>query len=190
MDPDGFERIFEEYGPLVWSVIRAAGVPRDDAEDLFMQSWESAAQGLSRFTGKSKLSTWIAGIARRKCIDYLRRRRPEDATAPEELDGRGQGGFARLRPLGEHTLSPYLHAVAGEARAHIARAVRALPPLQRTVFTLWMEGFDYRSIAGVVNRTGAGRVDKDYVGVAVMRARKVILDLFRKAGIRGIEDFL
>lgn len=190
MDPDGFERIFEEHGPLVWSVIRAAGVPRDDAEDLFMQAWESVARNIPRFTGRSKLSTWIAGIARNKCIDYLRRRRPEDAADPEELDGCAEGGFSRHPARGEHTLSPYLRAVAGEARAHITRAVGALPPLQRTVFSLWMEGFDYESIADVSNRTGAKRMDKDHVGVIVMRAREAVRALLRKAGIRGIEDFM
>lgn len=190
MDTDDFDRIYNDHGPLVWSIIRAAGVPRNDAEDLFMRSWESIAHGIHRFSGKSKMSTWIAGIVRHKCIDHLRRKRPESAAGPEELDGLVGTEFVRPRPRSEHTLTPYLHAVAGEARAHIARAVAALPALQRTIFTLWMEGFDYATIASVANRTGTGHVDRSGIGVTLLRARASIRGLLHKAGIRGIEDLL
>jgi RNA polymerase sigma factor (sigma-70 family) len=190
MDTGGFDRIFEEHGPLVWSVIRAAGVPRDDAEDLFMTTWEGVSAALPSFSGRSKLTTWIAGIARRKCVDYLRDKGPEQPASPEEIDQLDAGVSARRIPRGEHTLGPHLRAVAREARVHIARALRALNPMQRTALTLWMEGFNYKTIAETLNRSGDDPVDPNHVGVILVRARASIRKSLRKAGMRAVEDFV
>lgn len=190
MDRGEFERIFNEHGPLVWSTIRATGVPRGDAEDLFMKSWEAVSEAFPSFSGRSKLTTWIAGIARNKCIDHLRKMGPDqpaDSATIERLDA---GGAARRVSRGEHLLTPRLQAFAREAREHIARALRALPPLQQTVITLWMEGFKYETIAETVNRTGADPVDANHVGVILLRAKAAVRESLRGAGIRAMEDLL
>ena len=190
MDPGKFEYIFEEHGPLVWSVIRAAGVPRDDAEDLFMKTWEGVSAALPSFSGRSKLTTWIAGIARRKCIDYVREKGPEHPVDPAGMEQMEENISVRRIFRVEHRRSPYLHAVAREAREHIARALRALNPMQRTVITLWMEGFRYKTIAETLNRAGADPVDANHVGVILVRARASIRKSLREAGMRAVEDLV
>jgi RNA polymerase sigma-70 factor (ECF subfamily) len=44
------------------------------ASDVLFEVWKSAA----RFGGRSRVSTWIFGIAHHKAIDALRRRKPQE----------------------------------------------------------------------------------------------------------------
>ena len=190
MDPGGFDGVFRSHAPLVWSVLRDAGVPRDDSEDLFLKTWEAVWDSLPSFSGRASLATWVAAIARNKCRDYYRKRAPELPADPAAIDRMTTSPDAPLFPRGEHLLSPSLRAVARDARAHVGRALAALPPLERTIVTLWMRGFGYDAIAAVANRAGLGPVVASHVGVLLIRARAALRRILREAGIRKMHDLL
>jgi RNA polymerase sigma factor (sigma-70 family) len=190
MDPGGFDGVFKSHAPLVWSVLRDAGVPRDDSEDLFLKTWEAVWDSLPSFSGRASLATWIAAIARNKCRDYYRRREPALPADPASIDRMTDAPGVPLLPRGEHLLPPSLRAVARDARAHVGRALTALPPLERTIVTLWMRGFGYDAIAAVVNRTGRGPLCASRVGVLLIRARAALRRILKEAGIRKMRDLL
>ena len=190
MDPGGFDGVFEAHASLVWSAIRAAGIPHDDAEDLFMKTWEAVWESLPSFSGRARLTTWITGIAKRKCFDYFRDRdrdRPAEPTEIERIEG---AGVSPLPPRGGHLLAPPLQAAAREARQCISVALGALPPLQRTVVALWMRGFAYNTIAAVANRAGVGPVKPRRVGVLLIRARANLRRALKEAGIQALKDLV
>lgn len=155
-----------------------------------MKSWEAVAEVLPSFTGKSKLTTWIAGIVKRKCVDYLRKTNPEDPTDPAKIEQLEEVFSTRRVFRGERPPGPHLQAAAREAREHIARALGTLPSLQRTVFGLWMEGFTYETIAAVAGSADAGSMDANHVGVLLVRAKASVRKSLREAGIRAAEDLL
>lgn len=185
LTPPSFDRIFKEHGALVWGIIRKFGLKGPDTDDLFMLIWEAVWESLDDFSGRSKLSTWIGGIARHKCVDYLRKprlRRLDDPGSIQRLESRGAGEG------GEPLLTPSRKAVRKEAKEAIERALKELPPAQNLIVKRWMFGFSYREIAEMFNASGGGPVDTNYVGKQLFLAKSRVAAALKPAGIEGIED--
>lgn len=190
MNTTEFERLFNEHSPLVWSVIRAAGVPRADAADVFMQSWESIWASLPSFEGRARLTTWLVSIARKRCLDHLRRRRPGPAEDAEGVERIRLVASPRRALCRREALAPRLRLFAREARGSVREALRGLPPAQRRATELWMQGFAYQTIADVMNGSGTGPVDAAGVGTLLFRARDAIRGALARKGIRRLGDLL
>jgi len=114
-----FERIFEKYENLVWSIIRNYGPPDADAWDLFMVIWEAVLKALPSYGGRAKLSTWICGIAKNKCIDYVRRRCSNPLAGAEPIDSIGPLLPGVLQAWESSPLPPSREAMRREAREAI-----------------------------------------------------------------------
>jgi RNA polymerase sigma factor (sigma-70 family) len=73
-DEDAFEALYVRYQPKLLSFLkRMLGDPsaaEEVADDVLVVLWQSA----HRFEGRSKLSTWLFGIAYRKAANVLRSR--------------------------------------------------------------------------------------------------------------------
>lgn len=110
--------------------------PADAADILhvtFMEVW----RGASRFEGRSRVSTWVFGIAYRKIVDHIRKRRPDAQSIDDladELPDEGPSAFDRT--------------VQSEERTNMHTCLGRLKPVQRTVLQLaFLEGMGYRDIA-------------------------------------------
>ncbi len=68
--PD-FDRIFRDYQPKVRRYVSRL-VGESEADDVTQEAFLKISQGLKRFQGRSKLSTWIYRIATNACLDRLR----------------------------------------------------------------------------------------------------------------------
>ena len=75
-DRDALKALYNDHAP--WLTLRLArrcsdqGIVDEAVQDTFMAVWK----GASRFAGKGDAAAWIWGIAIRRLIDQLRRRRP------------------------------------------------------------------------------------------------------------------
>lgn len=138
-DREAFEALYARYYRKLFGfaqrVTRSADLVEEIVSDTLLTVWRSAA----RFDGRSRLSTWIFGIAYRKALQSVSRRRPLDPL-PE--------GRASVHDPGE---SPYDACARHEAAALLERALRTLPFEQRAVVELtFFHGLAYGEIAGVV----------------------------------------
>jgi len=74
-DYDAFDELFKNYHPRLFSFLfrltHSHGVAEELANDVLLTVWKDAG----RFRGKSKVSTWIFGIAYRQSLAYFRKRR-------------------------------------------------------------------------------------------------------------------
>ena len=183
-----FERIYEEQKNLVWSVVRKFGPPDADAWDLFMVIWEAVLYSLPSYGGRAKLSTWICGIAKNKCLDYIRRRYTNPLAGAETIDL--PGPFLQGLPEGMKSSphSPSRGAMRAEAVEEIGRALEELPARQRKIMELYMAGNSYRTIAEVLNAAGADPVDTNYVGKQIYLAKARLAELLRERGIASLDD--
>lgn len=116
--------------------------PRDpDVEDVVQQVFLAALDGAHAFDGRSRVSTWIVGIATRRALDAARAR------------WRRQ----RWRRLGEIVGLGRPHAAPDaqlDAVSFAEAALAALSPEQRTVFVLHaVEGYTFKEIEEM---TGTG----------------------------------
>lgn len=120
---------------------RILGPQDPDVEDVVQQVFLAAIKGAPRFDGRSKVATWITGIATRRALDQARARyRRNRWRQVDEMVGLGR---AAARPDIRH------HALR---RAHAA--LEELTPDQRAVFVLHsVEGYTFNEIREM---TGVG----------------------------------
>ena len=121
---------------------------RSEIEELVQDTFVRAFASMDSFRGESSLRTWLFTIERRLMLDRRRSEHRQRAMVPVE-PGDAVTEYDALDAL-----------VAAEAESKVRRAVDALSPMQREVFTLRVEqGMSYRDIAEVVGTTeGAARV--------------------------------
>lgn len=121
---------------------------RAEIEELVQDTFVRAFTSMDSFRGESSLRTWLFTIERRLMLDRRRAEQRQRATVPVE-PGDAVTEYDALDAL-----------VAAEAESKVRRAVDALSPMQREVFTLRVEqGMSYRDIAEIVGTTeGAARV--------------------------------
>ena len=72
-DPRAIEKLYLSYFERLYSFIFHS-VKRDQsiAEDIIQETFLGAIKSAKQFKGKSKLYTWLAGIAHHKIYDYYR----------------------------------------------------------------------------------------------------------------------
>ncbi len=73
-DPEAMARLYDRYGRIVWSMIRA--IVRDSssiAEDLVQETFLRVWNHVYLFeAGKGALGPWMLAIARNRAIDHMR----------------------------------------------------------------------------------------------------------------------
>jgi RNA polymerase sigma-70 factor (ECF subfamily) len=135
---------------------------RDGTDEVVQDTFVRAFGAIDSFRGDSAFRTWLFTIARRIILDRRRSvRRSRVVATVQEADA--VTTFDALDGMG-----------ADESMLRVRRAVAALSPKQREVFTLRLEqGLSYREIAELVGSTeGAARVHYHNA----MRAVKEFLD--------------
>jgi RNA polymerase sigma-70 factor (ECF subfamily) len=134
--PEALEDCYRRFGPLVMSYL-SRYLPRPDIEDVLQRVFFEVWRAHDRYDPGQPLRPWVLGIARKRAIDQLRKRR--DAVVP--LDARrevsGEDGREAAERLGW----------ADELRA----ALELLPDLQRRVLELaYFHGYTQPEIAAAL----------------------------------------
>jgi RNA polymerase sigma-70 factor (ECF subfamily) len=135
--PQALEDCYRVLGPLVVAYL-GRYVPRPDVEDVLQRVFYEVWRGRSRFDPNLSLRAWVLGIARRRAIDHLRKRR--DVVVPLDAlrEIRGDDG----REVAERM------AWADEVRDALTR----LPAPQREVIVMaYFAGRTQREIAAALD---------------------------------------
>ena len=139
---------FDTARPEDLAVLRRM-VPVADAEDALQEAWLRAAGALARFDGRSRLRTWLVGIAINCARERLRARAGTSAVDPDEL---------------------VLPPPSGDLRVDLERALLALPEGFRAVVVLhdvW--GHDHAEIAhmlGIEEATSRSQLARSVIGIS------------------------
>ena len=143
-DLEAFAAVFEELRPMVHAVATRLIGP-DEADDVVMETYLKAWQGLGTFRGGSGLSTWIYRITRNCALDMIRRRgvRQRRAVSADEAGPGGLDSVPDSRQQG-----PDAQLAARELRGSIEWALGQVPDHHRVALELrHMEGLSYSEIA-------------------------------------------
>ena len=141
-DHDALHALYRKYyHPLLRFTYRITGrldLAEETVNDVMLVVWQDAGA----FEARSKVATWIMGIAYRKALKLSQRaRRWYRRFAAADF------GAAIERP--EDLAEPTRHAELEDLLGH---ALRALPPEQRAVVELtYYFGCSYEEIASIVN---------------------------------------
>ncbi len=146
-DRAAFEALYRRYGPRVggylWKILRNRELVDEAVDDVMLVVWQKA----DRFDGRSRVSTWILGIAHNKALKTLERSRRERAQPTDdvaELSDREQTRREE-RPEADDTF-----AQRAAVRA-LGRELGALSVEHRSVIELaFFEGRSYAEAAEIL----------------------------------------
>jgi RNA polymerase sigma-70 factor (ECF subfamily) len=132
-EPEALEDAYRNLGPLVMSYL-ARYVPQPDIEDVLQRVFYEVWRVRDRFDPDQSLRGWVLGIARKRAIDHLRRRRDVVVSLDSVREISGDDG----REIADRL------AWADEVRG----ALDMLPELQRQVIDLaYFAGYTQSEIA-------------------------------------------
>ncbi len=164
--PGAFERLVVQHQNLVWHMVYRMVQQRDDAEELCQEVFLRVHQKLHQFRYDSALSTWIGSIAFSIATRHLQRKRI--AVADENDDEEG----SLLERIGDDFDLEAAHADR-ELHTHIVEAMNKLPPIQRTLITLYhLEEMNLLDIARITELP-EGTV-KNYLFRARLKLRQAL----------------
>ena len=131
--PGGFNRLVDAHKGLVWHILQRMVRNPDDTQDLCQESFLRVYRKLDQFRFDCALSSWVGRIAFTVGARFLEKKSLPLAQGP---------GFE-----GEDDSDPFAHISDGadlegefaeaDLMQHAQRLIEQLPPLQRTVLTLY-----------------------------------------------------
>ena len=131
---DAFTALVQRHQRLVAHVVhRMVRDPRD-REELCQDVFFRVYRKLDTFGYQARLSTWIARIAYRACLNHLERRA---MPLYDDLRDAGDGGEPPMDRVAGSGPSPLDQAEAEQMRAFVRARVDELPLQYRTVVTLY-----------------------------------------------------
>ena len=165
-DPSLIDDLIQQYHYRLFRYLLMFTGSREEAEDLFQETWIRVLEKGHQYQQRWKFETWLFTIARHLAIDFMRRRQPLS------LD-------ALLQPAGENrpleledttSSSAFDQAFQGEEAAGVAAALRHLPASYREVLTLrFHEELELDEIARVVDSPLSTVKSRLYRGLAMLR---------------------
>lgn len=155
-----FAIVVQSTERLVTQIVRRMVSNEEDQKDLVQDIYVKVYQHLSSFQFKSKLSTWIANVAYHTTLNHLQKKKipvaPLETMTDEPFVTRENGESDILK---------------AETSEILATAIQWLPPLYRTLITLYhLEELPNKEIAAITNLP-EGTI-KSYLS----RARKLLKD--------------
>ena len=163
-DANGLRELVDHYRRPLFGFILRMTEGRDDADDIFQEVWFRAIRGLGRYRDRHFLS-WLFRITHNIIIDRSRRRKPE-VSLDDETGDQIQFEAASTHPSPAEVLQDR------DLHRRIGQAVADLPPEQREVFLMRMDGeLPFKEIA---------RIQKTSINTALARM-SYAQDKLRKA---------
>lgn len=163
-----FEAIMRRNNRRLFRIARGILGVDADAEDALQESYVNAYLNLSRFEGRSRLSTWLSRMVVNEALGQIRRRKPIVTASLDERPGQlEQDNVVNL--YGDENPRPDEHVSRDQLRKMIENAVDRLPETFRTVFLLReVEGMTVSEIAETLD------VPEATVKTRNFRARKLL----------------
>jgi RNA polymerase sigma factor (sigma-70 family) len=165
--PGAFERLVREHQDLCWHIIYRMVRHPEDARELCQDTFLRVHRTLYQYRYESALKSWIGRIAYNIALRHLERKRvaifdtPQDNGLPALVENVSDG-FDLEAAYADQDLANHLHA-----------AIDTLPPLQRTVLTLYH--LDEMPIGDIAAITGlAIGTIKSHLFRARLHLRKVL----------------
>ncbi len=148
-DRDALERLYARYGRPLFSYLVDLVGDRGLAEEIVQDTFVAAWRGGAAFEGRSSVSTWLFGIARRQARDRQRGVRPETMPLDE------------LRDESEEP-RPDAEVLAAADRADLVAALDRLPVHHREplvlAFAHGLSGPEIASVLGIPEGTVKSRL--------------------------------
>jgi RNA polymerase sigma-70 factor (ECF subfamily) len=132
-DRAAFEELVSRYERKIYRITRHITQNDEDAEDAMQDAFVKSYQHLSDFQGGSRFYTWLVRIAVNESLMRLRRRRPNQISLDEPVEGEESLIPRELQDWGP---SPEQRFEQTELNSILERVIAKLEPIYRSVFVL------------------------------------------------------
>jgi RNA polymerase sigma-70 factor (ECF subfamily) len=151
-DSAAFGELVRRYGDGMFGYLMKMSKNRQDAEDLFQETFKRVHEKAHTFRG-SQLKSWLFTIATNVAIDGLRRRRRMRVVSLNQKldcsdnDGEELGAVA----LADDSYEPSQEAAKAEQTEKVRGAIESLPARQRATLVLaYYQQLSYPEVAEVM----------------------------------------
>ncbi|MCA9131602.1 MAG: RNA polymerase sigma factor [Planctomycetales bacterium] len=151
MDPQGWSRLVQTFGPIVYRWCRASGVREADAADVVQEVFASVARGINGFRrekAEGSFRSWLATITRNRVRDYFRKAVQREAAV---------GGSEALQQLQQHADSLDSTICPESVRSLVTRRVleNVRAEFEATTWqAFWLTAVEGRTAAEAAQTTG------------------------------------
>ena len=146
-----FQTIIHDTQGLVLSIIFKMIKRPEDREDLAQEVYLKAFDKLGSFKFNSKLSTWIGTITYNTCLKFLDKKKVPILNVVDQ-DGKASWDRLEGKMFGDDTNPTEAYIFGKESAQVLADAIEELPPLYKTIITLFhQEELSYKEIGKITN---------------------------------------
>jgi RNA polymerase sigma-70 factor (ECF subfamily) len=157
-DHGAFAEFIDKYKETVFLCCRRLGLAEDEVEDVASETFLAAYNGLSRYSGRAELSTWLWSIAYRRAVSYLRKNRRQWQLEAEPDESRQVGSGKEQEPAA---------AIQGKETEKIVwEAIERLPRLWAMAIILY-----YREEKSIIDIAKIMRTKENTIKTYLFRAR-------------------
>ena len=130
--------IYQQYARTVYKYLLSLTHSEDLAEELTQETFYQAIRSIDRFDGRSKVSTWLCGIAKNVYLSYVRKH-------PEHED---------IDELEIPADSVETHILASEERLELFKKLHELEdPMREVVYLRAFGDLSFKEIGEVLGKT-------------------------------------
>ena len=149
-DKAEFALLVEEYSPMIYRLgLKMLNNPQD-AEDILQETFIKAYKHISKFDGRSSVSTWLYRIATNEALMSLRKKRPN--TISFDMPSTYESEPQEPLQIVDWCCLPEEEYLSAEGRLRLDEAAGRLPESLRIVFVLRdIEGLSTRETAEVLD---------------------------------------
>lgn len=148
-----FSQLLDDYQQKVFSTCISFVPNKEDAEDVAQEVFLEVFKSISKFKGKSKLSTWIYRIATNKCLEFIRKKNTKKRFAFMQTILGNENPIDKTSYFTEFN-HPGILLENKEKSATIFKAINTLPESQRVIFTLAkIDGKSYQEIVEITGKS-------------------------------------
>ena len=145
--------LYEQYLADVYHYVLRQALGVEEAEDITVEVFAAAAAALPHFRGQCAPHAWLLSIARRKIIDFRRRRTARPEMLASDLAHTGLDAEALWEALAT-VEGPEAVLIRAERRRFVRDLLAQLKPDQREAVLLqYVEGLSGEEIAVVMGRS-------------------------------------
>jgi RNA polymerase sigma-70 factor, ECF subfamily len=161
-----YEEAATTFSPALERLARGYEADPDKRRDLLQEIHVALWRSFASFDGKCSLRTWVYRVAHNRAVSYVR------------WDRAKTSGVVRLEELEAVSQAVDREAAVDRSRAQerLLLLIHRLPPLDRQIMLLYLEGMDNASIAEIAGTSPTN------VGTKVHRIKGILARSVLKGG--------